>query len=210
MGNIKYLKAECQHCGVHIEFPADHIGMVVPCPACSKETELLLPTPPEEPTLPRRVLVYTGVAVLILVLGLIATLIGLKRAERWASRRAKPVITEPGLAMATNERSQPSESATNAQPDTAVQNGFEVSPVELQKASGSSLVYAVGKVKNTLDKQRFGVRVELELLNADGQKVGTGRDYRQVLEPGAQWEFKALVMDSKAASARVAEIKEEQ
>ena len=207
MANIKYLKAECQHCGVHIEFPADHIGMVVPCPACSKETELLLPTPPEEPAVPRRVLVYTGVAVLILVLGLIATLIGLKRAESWAARRAKPVSMEPGLAIATNQASEP---ATNAQPDTSAQNGFEVSAVELQKTSGSSLVYAVGRVKNTLDKQRFGVRVELDLLNADGQKVGTGRDYRQVLEPGAQWEFKALVIDSKAASARVAEIKEEQ
>jgi hypothetical protein len=206
MANIKYLKAECQHCGVHIEFPVDQIGLVVPCPACSKETELLLPTPPDEPAIPRRVLVFTSIAVLILVFGLIATLIGLKRAEKWATRRAKPATTEPAPTTATNEAL---EQPTNAQPD-AVQNGFEVSPVELQKTAGSSLIYAVGRVKNTLDKQRFGVRVELGLFNADGQKLGTSRDYRQVLEPGAQWEFKALVMDSKAASAKVEEIKEEQ
>lgn len=206
MANIKYLKAECQHCGVHIEFPADHIGMVAPCPACGKETELLLPTPPDEPAVPRRVLVYTAVAVAILVFGLLATLIGLKRFENLAARRQKPRATEPVPAIPTN---QVSEMATNTQPET-VQNGFEVSPVQLQKTPGSSLVYAIGKVKNTLDKQRFGVRVELDLLNADGQKVGTSRDYRQVLEPGAQWEFRALVVDSKAASAKIADVKEEQ
>jgi hypothetical protein len=82
--------------------------------------------------------------------------------------------------------------------------------VTIEKTPGSSLVYAVGTVKNPEVRQRFGVRVELDLLDARGEKVGTAKDYQQVLEPGAEWHFKALVVESKAASAKVAAIKEDQ
>jgi hypothetical protein len=104
---------------------------------------------------------------------------------------------------------------TNAQPVPEATNspagdGLSVSAVTLEKAAGTSLIYAVGAIKNTSIRQRFGLKVELELSDGGGQKIGTASDYRQVLEPGAQWRFKALVVDSKAASAKLTSIKEDQ
>jgi hypothetical protein len=64
-------------------------------------------------------------------------------------------------------------------------------------------------VKNLLDKQRFGVKLELELDDAAGQKIGLARDYQQILEPGGEWKFKAPVFESKASSARLASIHEQ-
>jgi len=41
--------------------------------------------------------------------------------------------------------------------------------------------------------------------------MGTAKDYQAVLEPGAEWRFKALVVDPKGVvAAKVASLKEEQ
>lgn len=76
-------------------------------------------------------------------------------------------------------------------------------------AKGSRLVYVTGILKNDSDHQRFGVRVEFELLDATTNKVGTATDYRQMLEPRATWQFRAIVTDRRATAARLAGLKEE-
>ena len=63
---------------------------------------------------------------------------------------------------------------------------------------------------STLGRQRFGVKVHLDLFDASGKKVGEATDYQPVLEPNGQWNFKALVVSSKAASAKIGAIKEDQ
>lgn len=40
MSDQKFCLASCQHCGQHIEFPAEGAGMRVPCPHCAVETIL--------------------------------------------------------------------------------------------------------------------------------------------------------------------------
>ena len=87
---------------------------------------------------------------------------------------------------------------------------LKVGPITLEKSKGSSLVYAVGVLRNDSGHQRFGVNLELELTDARGNKAGTAKDYRAVLEPRQEWRFRALVLDSKAVSARVAAIREEE
>jgi hypothetical protein len=206
MNRSKYLKGACQHCGGHLEFLADHIGMVVPCPHCGQETELMLLAPPEQPTVTRRALVWTGIAVLILGLGFGGALVALKRAQKWAERQKQQAAAAPAPVPETTTN-QPVESPTNS---SAPDDGLATSNVTLEKTPGSSLVYAVGTLKNASDRQRFGVKIELDLCNAAGQKIGTASDYRQVLAPGAQWDFKALVVDSKAVSAKVSSIREDQ
>jgi len=62
------------------------------CPYCGQATELRLATPPHEPSVPRRVLVFTAVAVLILVFVLVACFVALKWAE---SRRNRPAEAAP-------------------------------------------------------------------------------------------------------------------
>lgn len=77
-------------------------------------------------------------------------------------------------------------------------------------AKGSRLVYVTGVLKNDSDHQRFGVRVELELLDATTNKVGTATDYRQTLEPRATWQFRAIVTDRRATGARFVAVKEDE
>ena len=43
MSEQKFLKAACEHCEDHIEFPAEGAGMSVPCPHCQKRTRLNAP-----------------------------------------------------------------------------------------------------------------------------------------------------------------------
>jgi hypothetical protein len=207
MTRTKYLKGECQHCGGHLEFPAEMAGMASPCPHCGQQTDLLLALPPEEPPVMRRALLWTLGAVVILVVGLGASLVALKRAENYAARRkAKLEAQNAKLPIADTN-------APNAETQVAAQleqSGFNVSPISLEKTPGSSLVYAVATVKNTTGRQRFAVRIEFELLDDLGNKVGTAKDYQQVMEAGAEWHCKALVVESKAASARLAGLKEDQ
>ena len=210
MSKTKYLKGACHHCGGHLEFLADHIGMVVSCPHCQQETELSLLAPPEEPTVPRRALIWTAIAVIILGLGFAGALIALKRAERWAQREKQQspstAPVEPAPAAEPPSNAQPNPGETNASSTTELSG----SSVTLEKTPGSSLVYAVGTIKNTSSHQRFGIKVELDLTDATGQNIGTATEYRSTLEPGAQWQFKALVVQPKAISAKIATIREDQ
>lgn len=220
MNKTRYLKGPCNECGGNIEFPVDLIGTVVDCPHCGKSTELRLATPPQEPTVSRKLIVWTAVAGLILVLGVVGSLIALKRAQALAARRAQAAASllaarqqEQSAAQQEQARSQNSSAAEAPAASTNASSSgpdFVVSAINLDKVPGTSLIYAKGRVTNPLDRQRFGVRVELDLLDAAGQKVGTTKDYAQVIDPKADWDFKALVVPSKAVSAKLASIKEDQ
>ena len=45
MSNERFCIASCEHCGQHIEFPAEGAGIRVPCPHCAMETVLLEEAP---------------------------------------------------------------------------------------------------------------------------------------------------------------------
>lgn len=194
MSAAKYLKGECQKCGGHLEFPAESIGMEIQCPHCGGQTELTLYTSTQEPLIPRRVIVWTIVAVLILVGGLIGTLMALGRAQRLlASQKSLlPANTAPGIPT----------------PSTG-QNEFQISPIRLETVSGSSLVYAVGTLKNDSGRERFGVRIDLDILDKRGERSGSATDYRQSIQPGGEWQFRALVNATNGSSVRVSSITEQ-
>jgi len=208
MTRMKHLRGECQHCGGHLEFPAESIGLQAPCPHCGQQTELMLERPPEEPSLPGRVIVWTVAAVILLALGLVGAVLALKRAERWAAKQKQEHGGPPAVAPANNGLAP----GASGQPVTPAENDeLSASGISLEKAPGTSLVYAVGTVRNKANKQRFGLKLELDLLDAAGQKVGTAKDYQAVLEPGTEWHFRALVVEPKGViSAKVASLKEEQ
>jgi hypothetical protein len=79
----------------------------------------------------------------------------------------------------------------------------------LEKAKGSSLVYAVGVLRNESDHQRFGVTIEVELTDAGGNSAGLAKDYRAVIEPRQEWRFRALILNSKAVRGVVTRVHEE-
>jgi hypothetical protein len=203
MTRTKYLKGECQHCGGHLEFPAETIGYTADCPHCGQPTELMLARPPEEPTVPRRWIVLSALAVAVLLVGLGVCLVGLKHFESVVAERKERAAALQPTNVAQKVPAEVPE-------DPIAKAGFQVSAPTTEKTPGSSLVYAVGTVTNRANRQRFGVRIELELLDANGQKAGTATDYQQVMEAHAEWRFKALVVDAKAVTAKVTSVTEQQ
>jgi uncharacterized OB-fold protein len=201
MKQTKFLKGECQHCGGHIEFPAESTGLTTDCPHCGKQTELLLALPKEEPTIPTATIVYTVIAIIILGAGLVGAMVALKMAQRKVVHKKAEVATEAPLVASSN--------ATVDAGDAVVQAGFHSSPITIEKTKGSSLIYAIGTLSNISDRQRFGVKVQFDLFDESGQKVGTAKDYQQVIEPKSEWKFRALVVTAKATSAKVASVTEE-
>src|SRR5581483_8550407 len=114
------------------------------------------------------------------------------------TRPTAPAVEPPPLPT-TNVAVSPS-----PKPQPPQWYGLETgSPVELQKAGQGSLVYAVGVLHNTTDQQKFGVKVEIDLFDAHGAKVGVATDYTQTIDAGAQWHFHALVVATGAAKAKI-------
>jgi hypothetical protein len=131
----------------------------------------------------------------------------MKRSDRTvdsdnAAAAAMPATTSAVPMVAAVLKPKPS--------DEQRTNDFAISPVKLQKTPGSSLVYVTGKIRNLTGRQRFGVKVELGLFDAQTNAIGRASDYQPVLEPNGDWRFKALVMESQAASARLNTIAEDQ
>ncbi len=179
------------------------VGTTTQCPYCGQATELLLAAPQSEPAIPRRAIVWTVVAVLVLLVGLALALVALNHAQQWAARHPRqttaPVpTTDARLAGGLTPN------------DPLAQKGFAVSAVTLETAPGASLVYAVGAVTSISNRQRLGVKVQIDLFNAAGQKIGTATDSQKILEAGAEWHFKAVVLDPKVAAAKLASIEADQ
>ena len=196
MLKIKNLHGQCQHCGGPIEFHAESAGSTADCPHCNQPTELFLETPLDEGSpLRTKVIAFTIIASIILIAGLVGSSMALKRAKRMRA--------DHDLALAQSATVAPSKPA-----DPFAKDGFRVAPVSLDKGSGTSLVYAIGSIANTTTRQRFGVKVEIELLDGAGNKVGVASDYQKVIEANAEWKFRALVVEKKAVSAKVITVSE--
>lgn len=192
--STKPLNGECQHCGGQFTFSAETVGLTAACPHCGRQTELLLAAPPQAPTVPVKTMVYTGLAVLILVGGLIGAMIAVNRLQRTAQQRKSAAVPDRTTVPATT--------------DTFAAAGFRISTITLESTLGSSAVYAVGSIRNTTARPRRDLKVELELLDAAGRRVGTTTGRHLALEPNAEWQFKMLVEFPQAASARIISIKD--
>jgi hypothetical protein len=204
-----YLKCTCAHCGGRIEFPVDGIGSVAPCPHCGRETELSLEAPSEfaEETSRSRKWLIAGVVILTvgIVGGIGALLLAKIFAKKARDKRGARIEARAG-GKTENVISTP-ERAANAK--SVAVNDFAISDVKLEKKPGSTLVYATGNVRNTANKPRFGVTVELDLLDSSGAKIGAAKDYKEALDPRAEWTYRALVVPKGVTSARVADVREQ-
>jgi hypothetical protein len=193
MNPTKRLTGVCSECGGSIEFAAELIGTTAQCPRCRKQTELALAAPPDESVVPRKVLIWTAVTVIILVGGLFVTIIGLRHFVK----------------LAASQREQAASNAGAAETNTTV--GFRVSAFTLQKGKDGGEGYVIGTVENTLSRARKQVAVEVDLLDDGGGVVEIAKAFRPVLEARAKWPIKMSVAgDSKAVSAKVAAVREGQ
>lgn len=196
MSETKLLKGECQHCGGHLEFPAEAAGASAECPHCHQTTELFFSlSEPEAPANPAgaKTLIFISLSCLILLGGLGGAMLALKRAKRIAGGQPPSRLT----------------AITNAAVNPFATQQFIASNVTLQKANGSSLIHAVGSLKNLASQRRFAVRVEIELKDDAGQLLDSAKDYTASIDPGAEWQFRAMVNAKGAVTARVSAISEE-
>ncbi|HEX4645502.1 MAG TPA: FxLYD domain-containing protein [Verrucomicrobiae bacterium] len=212
MAETKYLKCACQKCGGHIEFPVEAVGTAADCPHCGQRTDLVLETEPT-PDFAARWRRWLLVVVGICCLGVIVLEAGLYYFKHKVIAISTAPAKSTNAETAGNPVSSPptdTQAVAEAVPKPPKALGdLKVGEIQLQKTKDSSLVYAVGTLKNESDYQRFGVKIELQLLDAHDLKVGTAQDYLQVLEPRRDWEFHALIISPKAVKATVASIKEE-
>jgi len=191
MNQTKRLTGACSECGGAIEFQAELVGTMATCPRCRKQTELMLATPPEEPGVPRKVIVWTVVTAVVLISGLIVTVVGLKHFEKLAAQQR----SRDTSVLATNAAAMPA--------------GLSVSGISIENGEGGKGTYVVGTVVNTSGRRRSHVAVEIELLDAEGHNVEIARALRPALEPRGKWEIRVPVADdSKAVSAKLASIRE--
>jgi hypothetical protein len=191
MSEADYLKCSCQKCGGNIEFPSSGLGETVDCPHCGKQTKLVS-TPAKSG---RKNALVAGSILILFILAVAGALL------YWSKMR-KPDVTVPNMTAQV---------VTNADiPDGFTKlNDFTVSKITLEKTEGSGLVNAVGTVKNITTRQRFGVKIQLDLLDAQDNKIGSTSDYIEVLEPDKEWQFKALLADPKAVKAKLTNIEEQ-
>ncbi len=208
MAETKFLKCPCDHCGGHIEFPADGIGATIPCPHCARPTELALEIPAHLIQRPGRGRNWFIAGTIILVVGVVASVAILITAQRLMKKtRDKNEAFRSRVSPLVRTNAATRSTAPSA--PTLLINEFSSSPVTIEKAAGSSIAYATGTLKNETDRQRFGVSVELEVFDRAGNKFGTAKDSAQIIEPRGEWKFRALIVPKNAASARVADVKEQ-
>jgi hypothetical protein len=205
---VSYSKGVCQHCGGHIEFPTEGAGQTIPCPHCQWNTVLTVSHAPSVevgggPGLRKRVFLGFGVAAAVVAAAGVGVFLWLKHTDVGT----QPSEQNPGAITASGGTAPIPPAKPVPPPDPW--HGLKAGKVSLEKPGDGRLVYAVGTLRNTSDHQRFGVKVELDVLDAQGDKLGSATDYTQVMEPGKEWKFKALVTDRNAATAKLIDIKEQ-
>lgn len=180
-------------CGGKIEFPATAQGMTVECPHCHAQTELQPLQKAGRNVSGLFLFAVVGIGIAI------GAVIFLK------SRKVEPA-QNPAPSQQTNAVALPT-----AEPrPRALEDLKVIGSVSIEKAKSSRLSYAMGTLKNDSDHQRFGVKVDLELFDSAGNKLPTkASDYVQMLEPRKEWHFRALVLEPKAVSAKVAALQED-
>lgn len=207
MSNNNFVKGECRQCGGHLEFPANAAGETIECPHCGQPTALVAFVSANQPNASRRKWLAAGVVAVVVLTGVTAAFF-------WVQKTGRGAISETQSAPAAQTNTSAVPATTRVAPtkvtDEEHTNNFVISPIKLEKTSGSSLVYVTGKIRNLTGRQRFGVKVEFGLFDTNGLPVGKATDYQAVLEPDGEWRFKALVMDSKAVAARFNSILEDQ
>lgn len=160
---------------------------------------MMLEKPRAESEVPRRMVVYCVLAVVILGLGLAASNYALKRARSMAQGRnpagPTPVGAAPRIALSG--------------PFVVQTNDFYVTAASVQKPGGEPLPLALGVVSNGLSRPRLGVQLTLDVLDARGQKIGTTMDSIILVEPLGKWQFRAPLLQTNAAAVRFASVREE-
>ena len=198
MSTDKLVKGECRHCIGHFKFPARLIGRVELCPHCGMPTTLAVGVSTQKYRWLFRLMKRIGFHAAIFLMGMGAGIFLVKHRH--------PIAATTSITASLKVSGIP---VARIAEEGMRTNEFLIGSIALKKTPGSSLVYATGNIRNVSPRQRFGIRLELGLFDAQGRLIGKGKDYQSSLGPGAEWQFKVLVLDSKTASARLSSLSED-
>jgi hypothetical protein len=216
----EYLTCVCKECGNSIEFPASSARDTISCPHCGEWTELVGPEEPAEESSSINLLsLALWIALPIILLVGVVVFVHHKNSStaenkplppivKETVKPAPPVVIAPTNGTPTNDTSDVTQAPAKPRPKAF--SDLKVSPVVIEKPKEGKLIYAMGTVTNDSDYQRFGVKVQLDLIGVQGGKIGTTQDYISILEPHKEWHFRALMTEPKAVAARVGTLKEEE
>jgi hypothetical protein len=199
MSTDNFIKGECRACGGSLEFPVEGVGETIECPHCGQPTKLAQLISPGQTKVSRRK--RLAIAVAIFFAAATPALVMVLKKGHSTAPAVPAAFAAPTNAPLIVEAPAVKEFRTN---------DIAISAIALEKTPGSSLVYATGKIRNLSPDRRFGVKIELDLFDTNDVPAGHAKDYQPLLEPGAGWNFKALVMESKAAKVRFHSIREDQ
>ncbi len=204
-----FAKCACQHCGGHIEFPSEGVGRKISCPHCGERTLLTRSAPVEIGggcATRRRIYWTLGIAA-----GLVAATGGALFYVNY--RDAQQATAAPALPLPPPQTNPPVTTALPApqpKPPRDLWHGLKASKVTLDESGNGSLIYATGTLTNETTRQRFGVKVEVEIFDEHRRKLGSATDYTDLIEAGKEWKFRAMVTDKAAKSAKVTNVKEQE
>lgn len=188
----QYAKCRCQHCQGKLEFPTSSAGVEIDCPHCGGKT--VLQAGGRHPGFK-----WLAVGLICVAVAIAGAILSRQ------SRNAAALIPSAASTDSTNTSGQ----IANVAPPRNI-NEFRIYGVALEKATESSLAYVTGKVRNQTERQRFGVKIELQLRDEKGEAIGRTTDYHAVLESKQEWRFKALVTETNVVSAEVISVEETQ
>lgn len=187
MNEPQFYKIACPKCAGRIEFPAEGLGATAACPHCGQPVELSRPAARGKPRLP----LFIGVA-LVVAAGITGVVLKVLPKKQPADA---PV--EPAVAIKPVEPPDP---------PRAPGEELEVLKFKIEKATKGKLTYVTGTATNHVKAQFFSVKIEFEIFDKGGKPAGQAVDQANSLSGKSAWEFKALVLDEGAVTARLVKI----
>lgn len=100
------------------------------------------------------------------------------------------------------------DSSSSSQGDSGSEEVDTVQDLEILDYTSESdgyVRYAVGHIRNNTNRTYSYVQVEINLYSGETQ-VGSTLDNVNNLEPGATWEFRALIADNSADSFKIKDV----
>jgi hypothetical protein len=202
-----FAKCDCQHCGGHIEFPIQGVGRKISCPHCNEPTLLTRIAPVEigGGRVARKRIYLTLAFFACLVAASVGAYFYVNTRNSEPTTAPPPGPVRPSSANASGSAPLPP-----PKPPPDLWHGLKASKVSLDNSGNASLIYAIGTLTNETTRQRFGVKIQLDVLDAHKNKIGSATDYTDLIEPGKEWKFRAMVTDKNAKAAKLASVKEQE
>jgi hypothetical protein len=223
----------CATCGQVIEYRANQAGLIINCPKCDEKSQLpSIPAAPEPDAFfyspPPDIPEFKECPICRTRLDLAAKSCSACDEETRRKKRAKLfiiigissfaalcVIGVAGFFLMRFFARQPKPvSGGHIYFEQAVPRGAksikDLFPGKfvLEKKRGSDLLIGVGDVSNISEYMHFDIKIDLDVLDKNGAKIGTVNDYCSVLAPHGVWHVIATVDKPGAMSVRFGKLSE--